>query len=528
MSDPLPYDPTLPLPTGTVLLEASAGTGKTHQIATLTCRYIAEAGYGIGQLLLVTFGAAATKELRSRVFAQLSEAEQELSRAVASGRAPRGGLAAQLFARDAADRLARVRLALDEFGKASIATTHTFCSTMLNRLGVAADWDRSARFTADLTSLMREVADDLYVARYSHRPDPPFDLAFARKIAAHAIGHPDELLLREDHHEEVSFAEAVRAEVSSRKSRGRIYTYDDLIHQMSSTLADPVTGPEARRRLSEAFPVVLVDEFQDTDPAQWAILRDAFAGASTIVLIGDPKQSIYGFRNADLNCYLEARASAGQHFTLPANYRSDPGLVRAVNDLFDGVEFGHPQVRAFRVEPALTARRLSSASRTDEPAVRIRMVRAPGTLDQAEAQARIDADLVAQVTDLLAHHSYDGRRLLPRDIAILVRRRSRADSIVRSLETAGIGAIFPGNEPVFATAAAADWLTVLAAWLTPSVPMARAAALTGLVGVTIGDLAADDGSLTARVADQLRASARLAGEAGVFAGWQALRELVDA
>ena len=527
MSDPLPYDPSLPLPGGTVLLEASAGTGKTHQIASLACRYVAEQDCPIEQVLLVTFGTAATKELRSRVFLRLSEVEAALSLAVSSGAPPSDALAARLYAHDATACRARLRRALEGFERATIATTHTFCSMMLDRLGIAADWDRSARFTASLAQLATEAADDLYVGRYSGSPQPPFDLAFARKIARFAVDHPDELFSGPDHQEEISFAEAVRAEVAARKSRGRVYTYDDLIAQMRATLRDPLSGPVARGRLSEAFPVVLVDEFQDTDPQQWAILRDAFLGASTVVLIGDPKQSIYGFRNADLNCYLEARATAGQHYTLPTNHRSDPGLVHAVNDLFEGVEFGHPQVRAFRVDPALSGRRLTAGGAGAGAAVRVRMVNAAATLSPSEAQARIDSDLVSQVIGLLDNYEYQGVALRARDIAILVRNRRRAESIVEALRLAGIPSSFPGNEPVFATAAADDWLRVLEAWVGLSSPTARAAALTGLIGLETSELAADDGSQIARIAEHLRASARLAHEGGIGSGWQGLRRLFE-
>ena len=69
--------------------------------------------------------------------------------------------------------------------------------------------------------------------------------------------------------------------------------------------------------------MVLVDEFQDTDPVQWDILRRAFgSGGVTLVLIGDPKQAIYAFRGADVFAYLEAAKTAGSEATLEVNWRS--------------------------------------------------------------------------------------------------------------------------------------------------------------------------------------------------------------
>ena len=74
-----PFDITAELPTGTVLLEASAGTGKTWTIGALVTRYVAEGHAKLEEMLVVTFGRAASQELRERVRAQLVEAERVLS-----------------------------------------------------------------------------------------------------------------------------------------------------------------------------------------------------------------------------------------------------------------------------------------------------------------------------------------------------------------------------------------------------------------------------------------------------------------
>src|SRR4029079_1444466 len=105
----------------------------------------------------------------------------------------------------------------------------------------------------------------------------------------------------------VRLANAVRAGVEERKRRQRILTYDDLLLRVRGGVGDPA----AVRRLRARFDVVMVDEFQDTDPVQWDIVRTAFAdGDTTLVLIGDPKQAIYSFRGADVHTYLAARPLA--------------------------------------------------------------------------------------------------------------------------------------------------------------------------------------------------------------------------
>ena len=98
--------------------------------------------------------------------------------------------------------------------------------------------------------------------------------------------------------------------------------------------------------------MVLVDEFQDTDPVQWTILREAFHGHRTLVLIGDPKQAIYGFRGADVHAYLEARATASVVRTLPTNCRSDAALLDGMAAVFGGAALGDERIRVLPVEAA--------------------------------------------------------------------------------------------------------------------------------------------------------------------------------
>ena len=74
-----PFDIRDPLPTGTTVLEASAGTGKTYTVGALVTRYVAEGHATLEQLLVVTFGRVASLELRERVRGQLVAAERGLA-----------------------------------------------------------------------------------------------------------------------------------------------------------------------------------------------------------------------------------------------------------------------------------------------------------------------------------------------------------------------------------------------------------------------------------------------------------------
>src|SRR5688500_6210372 len=159
MSSAPPFDVCGPLPERVTVLEASAGTGKTYTLAALAARYVAE-GTPLDELLLVTFTRMATGELRDRVRERLVSAE----RGLAGG--PQDSLVRLLAAQDGALRRQRLARALADFDAATIATTHGFCQEALAGLGVAGDVERDGAFVEDVTDLVDEVVDDLYVRRF--------------------------------------------------------------------------------------------------------------------------------------------------------------------------------------------------------------------------------------------------------------------------------------------------------------------------------------------------------------------------
>ena len=107
----------------------------------------------------------------------------------------------------------------------------------------------------------------------------------------------------------VGFAKDVCAELEIRKRRRGILGYDDLLTRLADAL-DADDSP-AQLRMHQRWPIVMVDEFQDTDPVQWQVIDRAFTGRSTLILIGDPKQAIYAFRGGDIVTYLKAAETAG-------------------------------------------------------------------------------------------------------------------------------------------------------------------------------------------------------------------------
>jgi exodeoxyribonuclease V beta subunit len=485
-----PFDVRGPLPAGVTVLEASAGTGKTYTIAALAARWVAE-GMPLERLLLVTFTRMATGELRERVRERLVSAERGLHTGD-------GDELVQLLAGVPADevrrRRDRLRRALADFDAATIATTHGFCQEVLGGLGIVADVDPDATLVEDIDELLHEVVDDLFVRRFHVRDTPPFGRAEAAEIARVAVENPATPIV--EARGEVpamrrNLALAVRAELERRKRRVGVLTYDDLLVRLDEVLAGP-GGQAAVERLRERYAVVLVDEFQDTDPIQWDIVRRAFGGGRTaLVLVGDPKQAIYAFRGADVYAYLEAAKAAGERPTLEVNWRSDQPLLDAYDALLAGARLGHPGIVYRRVRSARPA-----ASRGPGAALRIRVVRRdePGIATtrsacatNASARAHIAKDLAA---DLVAQL---GAGLKPGDVAVLVRTNRSAALVRAALEDAGIPAVINGAGSVFGTAVAREWLRLLEAIERPASRVrAHTAALTCFFGWPAERVAAAD------------------------------------
>ena len=517
-----PFDVCGPLPSGVTVLEASAGTGKTYTIAALTARYVAQ-GTPLQRMLLVTFTRMATGELRDRVRERLVAVERGLTGALAGDVGVRADEIVALLAqgdphavRERRDNLAR---ALSDFDAATIATTHGFCQEVLAGLGIAGDIPADTVFVEDLSDLLEEVVDDLYVRRFYARDTPDFTRAQAMRIALMAVNNPAARIEPEAAPDDsiaamrVRLAHAVRAELEARKRALGVMTYDDLLTRLHGALEGP-GGAAVAKRLRRRFEVVLVDEFQDTDPVQWDIMRRAF-GAGTLVLIGDPKQAIYAFRGADVYAYVEAAASAQSHATLVVNWRSDQGLVDAYDALFAGARLGHEGIvyRAVRAADANQATRLSGApvtaplrmrvARRDDPAVG----RTPGGYARKQhAREQIAADLASDLVALLeSGATIEGRdkrgrelapeRVAPGHVAVLVRTHRNAAQVRDALDAVGIPAVVSGAGSVFGTPAAGEWLRLLDAIERPaSTPRARSAALTCFLGWSAARVAlASDG-----------------------------------
>jgi exodeoxyribonuclease V beta subunit len=544
-----PFDLTGPLPTGRTAIEASAGTGKTYTLAALCTRYVAERGVPIDRILVVTFTRAAAAELRDRIRARIAGAaaaltgdadlDDDLLRAIAAQTPGGRAVAAR-----------RLEQAVVDFDTATITTIHGFAQQVRTALGTTAPGDLDADLDDDTRVLVAQVCTDLLAAAVvgadaaSVETLPSLDRL--TKTVTFVLGNPgiaavpapapasgDDPGAAPDPAAAAArlVHDAVDAVHRRRRAAGRL-AFDDLITELRDALEN---GDAAVALLRDRFAVALIDEFQDTDPVQWAIFSRVFGTTdeSTLVLVGDPKQAIYAFRGADIHTYLAAAHAEGTtRATLGINQRSDGAALTAVQRLLDGATFGDDRITFLPVEPAErhADQRITDTAGTPLPALTLRTAvgphvgRANGAKDTQTGSAveAIAVDLAEHVVVLLSGARIpDGqggdRPVRPGDVAVLVGQHRESPIMQAALRDRGVPAVVTRGGNVLESAAATQWTWLLSALTRPADPArARTAATSWFVGWTADEVAAaDDDALTgvqttlARWADVLEAHGAL-------------------
>ena len=330
-------------------------------------------------------------------------------------------------------------------------------------------------------------------------------------------------------------ATAIAQRMAELKRRTHQFGFADMLDRLNAALQG-ANADALRKRITDQYPVALVDEFQDTAPSQYRIFNLLYRVADNdpergLFLIGDPKQSIYGFRGADIHSYLAARtATAGRHYQLGTNYRSTAALVDAVNRLFlhaeggaSGAGYAQGAFRFRTPEGNPLPFDAVDAKGRDETLVGL-----AGEFQALTVACSAQPDMKADgYRDFFAHHcaehivallndahagfqNADGfRRLQPADIAVLVRDRKEAAAIRKALQRRQVASVYLSDQDtVVDSEEAADvlrWLSALANPLDGA--LARAAFATRTAGLPLAELAqlsSDELAWEARV-EQLKA-----------------------
>ncbi len=298
----------------------------------------------------------------------------------------------------------------------------------------------------------------------------------------------------------------ITARLDAAKQRLAQMGYDDMLKRLDQALHS-VSGERLAQTIASQYPVALIDEFQDTDPLQWQIFQRIYAERADtgLLLIGDPKQAIYGFRGADIHTYLRARRRAEPPtWTLDTNYRSTKTLVGAVNHVFEHAE-QHPEgafafgkgVNALPFLP-VRAHGRNEHLRLDGqplPALQLALATEAEPISKGSYHERMAAHAAAWLVTLLdaaqrgacGFAGADGsfQPLEPGDVAILVRSGTEAACMRQALQSRGLASVYLSDrDSVYASAEAADLLWWLHACAEPGSERAvRAALATATLGL---------------------------------------------
>ncbi|MFO1507855.1 MAG: UvrD-helicase domain-containing protein [Lysobacterales bacterium] len=292
----------------------------------------------------------------------------------------------------------------------------------------------------------------------------------------------------------------LEAELPRRLAARNQMSHDGAVDRLAAALDDPARSAGLEARIGARWKAALIDEFQDTDAQQWKVVHELF-GTATLVLVGDPKQAIYGFRGGDVFAWLAACACAdGPALRLAESHRAGAGIACATNALFSqpgafiDAGIGHPEIRAADrvarrallrgddVVPALQVWRLDPAALG---------CAADKSISKGLAWDTLERACVAQIATWLADGSGfalrddDGetKPLRAKNIAVLVDKNDQARSLQAALGRAGIPAASESRASVHASDEASDLALLLAALAAPDdARRARAACASVLVG----------------------------------------------
>lgn len=489
---------------GITLVEASAGTGKTFAITRLVLRLLLERTVdSLARILVVTFTEKATQELVTRIRRTLREAEQVWGDAPPERTSHNDDLFV-LRERHGDQGRAIVAEALRSLDDLAVFTIHGFCQRVLGESALESRIPFRTTFIEDDTEPFGRAARDWARKRLINAPEDaelvaeygkPFEkwvkplvLPYRRheftRIACNEQAREQRLLAH--------FTRAVHDAFEREKARRHLRGFDDLLRGVQKVLQEEGSDGALAQRIRARFGAALIDEFQDTDRTQYPIFSIAFAGCP-LFLIGDPKQSIYRFRGADIRAYLRAASESTRRFTLLQNFRSTAAYVRAVEALFTRM----PQPFRMR-EDEIDFPRVTAATDPKPPGTMAADGRAAlewwwldGTLGKKEtfvskgdASAIIFAEVAHEIVALRERQVPYGK------IAVLLRTNASARELKRVLDRARIPAVIGGDEDVLESEEADELVRLATAIASPGDGAAvRSALATRLWGSDAGEVA---------------------------------------
>jgi len=349
---------------GPMLILAGPGSGKTR-VVTHRIAYLLRQGIPAWQILALTFTNKAAEEMKLRLD-QLAPGESVWT-----------------------------------------GTFHRFCARMLRKHArlVGLEENFSIYDTNDSRKLLRAAIDATEI-KLSH--------VTVDQIANEISKAKNDLLTSDKYvarHGNTlgGIVEMAYPAYQKRLLQANSVDFDDLLLHLATMLRE---NPELRASMDERYRYIMVDEYQDTNFSQYAIVRALSCDHPNLAVTGDPDQSIYGWRGANLRNILDFEKDfpAVHVVRLEQNYRSTPNILRVADHL---ISYN-------------TQRKPKQLITDNPPGKPVRLVRYPSSRDEVE-------HIVAQIADDIAN---DRRR--PRDFAIFYRINSLSRALENAFRSAGI------------------------------------------------------------------------------------------
>jgi len=256
----------------------------------------------------------------------------------------------------------------------------------------------------------------------------------------------------------------LKAKILENKERKAIITYDDLI----SIMHEAVLSDSINKIVQDHYDVVFIDEFQDTDKKQYEIFRGVFGNKEDAALkdkivfyIGDPKQSIYGWRKADIATYKKAKDEVDRIHEMNHNFRSTEDLINALNSFFK-IEnpFADPAIVYHNVEKGNIP--LGEMTDSDQKVL-------PLSINHFPSNGAIKEFVKNEISRLINSDNLQikGESLKPSDIALITRTNSQAEEMKELLTVANIPAIVISGKSVLISEETGYVLQLLEAIINP-------------------------------------------------------------
>ncbi len=272
-----------------------------------------------------------------------------------------------------------------------------------------------------------------------------------------------------------------------------LITYDELINRMHDEVVVK-KNQDLKEKLREKYKAIFIDEFQDTDKLQYEIYNELFGKGKILFYIGDPKQSIYGWRKADLNTYFAARKNVDKKFQMNRNFRSSTTYIEDINSFFSGagnpfetVPGGENHIEYIPVEANDT-----SSNGLSNKTGHLSALQTFSFDNQDQIK-----DNVLRLVNLLLHGceadwndaEKGKRKVKASDIAILVRFNSQARELKHKLTAAGIPSVTIDDSKVFQDSLEAKYLLyILGAILNTTESNINKALLNNISGYSSGKI----------------------------------------